>query len=787
MQQIVHDIWEEKYKYGNEKSLSESVDRVVDGVYALDSNEEAREHTRELIKKGYVLPAGRIWAGAGTDKKVTLINCFVSPIIQDSMDTIPDQPGMGIMDTLKTTAITSQMGGGDGMDFSPIRPRGAIVKRTASVSSGVLPFMDMWDYTGDTIMSAGHRRVAQMGTLRIDHPDILEFITAKQELKLTSDPGKKNKSRLENFNISVLVTDAFKHALDNDEDWDLGFNVPRADANHVDAYQHPRDGKKFFVYYRMKARDLWNKIMESTYVHAEPGIQYIDRVNYWNNLYYCETIYTSNPCGEQFLPPNGACNLGHINIAEMVINPFAGLSEINWDVLKQSCRALVRFLDNVLDVTKFPIKEQAEESSNKRRIGIGQTGYASALYQLGISYGSSDAVALMSQISYEKCIAVYEASSDLAVERGSFPLYDRDKFQAGNFVQKLPSWLREKIYKQGIRNGVLLSDAPVGTGSIVVGNVSSGIEPVFAHEYDRKVKNTDGHSFRQYKVYDYAIEKFRRMFPEKAFPNHFNTANDLTIDEHLQTAAAAQEWVDSAISKTVNCPESMSIEEFRDVYSKAYDMGLKGVTTYRPDKRSKRGSILSVGAEEVFTEHIVSIPISVPKIPREKVLDGRCYQIKWHTVPQAFYVVINDYVDEAGVRRPFEIFVTSKSVQSLEWITALTILATGIFRRGGDVSFVAEELKQVFSPTGGMFYSEKYRYVPSLVALIGIKLEEHLQWLGLILAADEEGKTIEAKELMRMSLMSEAAEVCTKCHSKALFHEEGCKKCHSCGHSDCGG
>ena len=1109
MQGITEAIWREKYRHDGEETFDDTVDRVVRGIYERDVSRTGQLAATEaalLMKRRLMVPAGRIWAGAGTGKRVTLINCFVSPDIQDSMDTIPGEAGAGIMDALKVASLSLQMGGGIGMDFSTVRPRGAVVKRTSSVSSGVLPFMDMWHHMSSTIMSAGHRRGAMMGTLRVDHPDVFDFVVAKHVA-----------GRLTNFNLSVLVTDDFMQAVEDDAPWDIGFDVPRADGDHVDSYK--KDDATWYVYRRLRARDLWDEVVRSTYVHAEPGAIFVDRVNKANNLQYCERIHCTNPCfaadtlivtdkgavpiydlavakvpatiwdgtqwvtidtfretgrdqkmirielqdgselrvtfrhrmilsdgseceasalkigsqlmlsgvtydgdveeagvylkgfalaeghlhhnqqpqiwvynpkyvcrdrliksareivsglvrtnaitefsfasvgerdcermaglaplgdemrpwcslykaglprsvfrwtrrskteflaglfdgdggavdtingfsyqlwsihrgflcdvqtllkslgvrskisigkfagvggysgssdcwrltisqvgsiklssivqfsrlrsfadrsmtydvkprmshvvaisedgvdetvycctvpdthrvalaidivtgqcGEQPLPANGNCNLGHVNLAEMVEASFTDQTEFRWDMLRAAAMAKVRFLDNVLDVSLYPTEAQKEEALSKRRIGIGYTGLGTAMQMLMIKYGSDVAVEMTRKITSYLRDAVYYASSELAAERGSFPLFDRDKFLAAPFVKNLPYAIKQKIEETGIRNGVLLTIAPTGTTSILVGNVSSGIEPSYLFKYDRRVLRPDGKTFDMFPVYDLGYLRYcehRGLDPAGAhdLPDYMVTSSDLTVEEHLLTQAAAQEYVDSSISKTINCPESMAFEEFRGVYARAYALGLKGCTTYRPDPRSGRGAVLSAPAPRSPS------PDPAPdKVPMQDVAEGRRYRIKWPGIDAAFYVVIDDYTDAAGVRRPFEMFIITKAQGHAEWISGLTRMVTAVFRREGDVTFVVDELKQVFSNQGGTWRNG--RYVPSIVAMIGVTLEDHLRWLGLIKADDATAAD--------SALPPVGAETCDHCGAPAVVREGGCKICRNCGKSDCG-
>ena len=823
-QPICADTWRDKYRYKDEPDYAATCERVV---AALTKNESTRFQDEALraMTAREIIPAGRILTGAGTDKRVTLINCFVSPYIQDSMATEPGHPGSGIMDALSKAAYTLQMGGGIGMDFSTIRPRGAAVKRTASTSSGIIPFMDMWHYMSETIMSAGHRRGAMMGTLRCDHPDIEEFIEAKQR-----------SGRLTNFNVSVLVTSKFMQAVERGEQWNLVFPSKAAGISGGGLEEIEGEG---FVYKRVSARELWNKIIGATYVHAEPGVIFIDRINELNNLAYCESIHCVNPCGEQALPDNGDCNLGHTNLAVMVDRPFEVGAALNFSKLEAAARTMVRLLDNVLDVTLWPTQEQKAEALAKRRIGLGFTGLASALQQLNISYGSPHAIELTRRITKCQAVAAYQESCRLAKERGAFPLFDPDKFCAAPFVRKLDRDVKAEvsIREYGIRNGVLLSIAPTGTTSLVVGNVSSGIEPVFAHRYRRKVRGGSGELEHEYSVYDYGYLKYCEhvgVDPEAAetedgsiLPPSFVTADQLSVEQHLQMAAAAQEWIDSAISKTINCPTSMTLDAFRDVYTRAYALGMKGCTTYRPDPRSGRGAVLEtepVRTEAEEASHVVSgasaqpdnsnktvgradtqavadestsrdappptdqvLALAQDKIPMQDVVEGRRYRIKWPSEDCAYYVIITDCQDSAGRRRPFELFISTKSERHSEWVKAFSLLVTAIFRREGDPSFVVDELRSVFAATGGTWikvpWAGKPKLATSLVAAIGLKIEEHLRWLGMISDDEPIMQNVDQAALMPAA---ELLDVCLHCGAKAVVYSEGCATCHACGKSDCG-
>ncbi|NDH72547.1 MAG: adenosylcobalamin-dependent ribonucleoside-diphosphate reductase, partial [Rhodobacteraceae bacterium] len=533
------------------------------------------------------LPAGRITAGAGTARKVTLFNCFV-------MGTIPDSMG-GIFDMLKEAALTMQQGGGIGYDFSTIRPKGALVTGVAADASGPLSFMDVWDSMCRTIMSAGSRRGAMMATMRCDHPDIEDFITAKSDA-----------ARLRMFNVSVLVTDPFMEAVKANGSWDLVF-----------------DGK---VYQTVKARDLWNKIMRSTYDYAEPGVIFIDRINKANNLGYCETIAATNPCGEQPLPPYGACLLGSINLARLVKDPFEADADLDVDELSKLVATAVRMMDNVVDASEFPLPQQAQEAQAKRRIGLGVTGLADALLMTGLRYGSDEAARQTDRWLHAIARAAYLASVELAKEKGAFPLFDADPFLASDAMMQMDEDVRDQIRIHGMRNALLTSIAPTGTISLYAGNVSSGIEPVFAYAYTRKVLQKDGTRTEE-EVVDYAVQMWRDKYGDADLPDYFVNAQTLAPLDHVKMQAAAQKWIDSSISKTINCPEDISFDDFQDVYMQAYETGCKGCTTYRPNDVT--GSVLSVSESSEAAPEAdqgADVIYMAEPLDRPQALEGNTYK-----------------------------------------------------------------------------------------------------------------------------------------------------------------
>jgi ribonucleoside-diphosphate reductase alpha chain len=764
-QPVTVHIWREKYRHGTEATPSDTFARVVGGVYANDDTQQAAEALAALEGRDWV-PGGRIFAGAGTAKRVTWINCFVSPTIQDSMDSEPGLPGTGIMPALNVAAFTQQQGGGIGMDFGTLRPDGAVVGRTGSISSGVIPFMAMWDGMCVTIRSSGSRRGAMMGVLPVWHPDVLAFVTAKTR-----------KDFLKNFNVSVTVTDDFMAALEAGADWDLGFHVPRADGEHVEVGE--KDGRPWYVYKRLPAAELFDLITRTTYDYAEPGVIFIDRVNRLNNLNYCETIAATNPCGEQPLPPNGDCDLGHVNLANMVLQPFTPAAAVDWERLRTAVRIGVRFLDNVLDTSPFPTAEQRAEALAKRRIGLGYTGLGNLLQQMQVRYGRA-AAGLVEEIGKAIAIEAYRTSVALARERGTFPAYDTEAFARAPFLTKLPADLVAEIREHGIRNGVLLTLAPTGTTSIFYGNVSSGVEPTFSWHYDRAVvveQTATDQTLERFEVQDYGWYLYSRMAgydPAAPLPAYMVTALELSVDDHIAVAAAAQAWVDAAISKTINCPADMPYEAFREVYLTAYREGMKGCTTYRPS--GIRGSVLSVKSDvpdavpdDVAIDAAPSTSVS-DVLKRPQVLSGKTVKIKWPIDGENYYLTINDYVHADGRRVPFEIFISTSSVENFETMAALTRTLSAACRRG-DATFLFEELERVHSPKGGALvrldHEQKGTYAPSLIALIGRILRQH-------------------SEPEPALAFEETGEQCPNCKRHTAHMLEGCLTCYQCGYSKCG-
>ncbi|KEJ88999.1 adenosylcobalamin-dependent ribonucleoside-diphosphate reductase [Sulfitobacter donghicola] len=755
---IAEQIWDMKYRFKaadgtpHDVTVEDTWRRIAHDLAQVENDKEGWEETFfEALEDFKYLPAGRITAGAGTARRVTLFNCFVMGTVPDSMS--------GIFDMLKEAALTMQQGGGIGYDFSTIRPKGADVLGVSADASGPLSFMDVWDAMCRTIMSAGSRRGAMMATMRCDHPDVEDFITAKSDA-----------ARLRMFNMSVLITDPFMEAVKANGPWDLKF-----------------DGK---VYKTVQALDLWNAIMQATYDFAEPGVIFIDRINKANNLSYCETIAATNPCGEQPLPPYGACLLGSINLARLVSAPFEDAAALDVTALNELVATSVRMMDNVVDVSQFPLEAQAQEAKNKRRIGLGVTGLADALLMLGLRYGSDEAARQTEQWMHAIARAAYLASVELAKEKGAFPLFDAEEYLASGTMRAMDEDVREAIRTHGIRNALLTSIAPTGTISLYAGNVSSGIEPVFAYAYTRKVLQKDG-SRTEEEVVDYAVQMWREKFGDRELPDYFVNAQTLAPLEHVKMQAAAQKWIDSSISKTINCPEDISFDTFKEVYMEAWDTGCKGCTTYRPNDVT--GSVLSVSEDKKQAPEVVSHNGEEPQEPhgdviymsepldRPEELEGSTYKIKWPDSEHALYITVNDLI-VGGHRRPFEVFINSKNMEHFAWTVALTRMVSAVFRRGGDVSFVVEELKAVFDPRGGAWMGGKY--IPSILAAIGSVIEQHMVATGFI---EGEGMGLKSDPQAKIvGLDQPKGKACPSCGQYDLRMVEGCMTCGSCGHSKCG-
>jgi ribonucleoside-diphosphate reductase alpha chain len=580
-------VWETRYRYVldgevRERRLEETWRRVARTVASVEGAGETAWERRfyDVLARLELLPGGRILAGAGTANRVTLFNCFVMGLVEDSLD--------GIFEALKEGALTMQQGGGVGYDFSTLRPRGLPARTAGTIASGPVSFMAIWDAMCATLLSTGARRGAMMATLRCDHPDVELFIDAKRR------PGD-----LSHFNLSVQVTDAFLEAVHRDADWPLVFPDPPAG-------DPPRDGPSETgivrewpgrpapvpcrVHRVVRARELWDRILRSAYETGEPGVLFIDRINRLNNLRFRERISATNPCGEIPLPPYGACSLASLNLPRFVVEPFSPRARLDLERVASVAAMAVRFLDDVLDISRFPLERQAEEARQSRRLGLGVTGLADALILLGLPYESAEARAAAAAAVRTVCHAAYRASISLAREKGELPDLDRRLYLEGEFLGSLPEDVRRGIAEDGIRNSHLVAIAPAGTISLLADGVSSGIEPVFAARYRRRILQTEGPPL-ELEVVDPAWAAWRALQGEVGRPPAFRTVTDLEPADHLEMQAALQPFVDNSISKTVHVPEGTDPAAFRDLFDRAYALGLKGLTVFRPNP--DRAGVLS--------------------------------------------------------------------------------------------------------------------------------------------------------------------------------------------------
>ena len=585
---IARHIWETKYRWvksgePRDRNIEATWRRIARAVASVESSQrEAWEERFYSILRGFrFLPAGRILAGAGTGRRATLFNCFVMGLMEDDMESI--------FGGLKEGALTMQAGGGVGYDFSTLRPGGSAARSTGRIASGPVSFLHIWDAMCATVFSTGARRGAMIASLRCDHPDIGAFIDAK-----------RRSGQLRHFNLSVQVSDAFMHAVETDESWPLVFpEVSLQEDTGAETVMRRWPGFDHAVpcrvMARLPARHLWQHIMRTCYETAEPGVLFMDRINRLNNLAYREFITTTNPCGEIPLPPYGACNLGSVNLTRFVCKPFTPSACMDVDAIRETVIIATRLLDNVIDCSQFPLKAQELQATGSRRIGLGITGLADALIMLGLHYGTEEARAEAGSIMRTICHTAYRASIQLAGEKAPFPFFDQDAYLESGFLQSLPQEIREGIARHGIRNSHLTAIAPTGTISLLAGNISSGVEPVFDFRFSRKVLNRKG-VYDRFDLEDYAFRRWRKQAGEsRDLPDQFVHARALPPDAHLQMQAALQPYVDSAISKTINVPEDCSFEDFQDLYQSAYHHGLKGCTTFRPNPVT--GEILDSAAD----------------------------------------------------------------------------------------------------------------------------------------------------------------------------------------------
>jgi len=738
---LAEEIWKKKYKDKADKTVEDMWLRVATAIGAVETENSKDGYTSSWTKKFYDLlydfkfiPGGRISAGSGT-KNNFLLNCAVLPV-EDSIE--------GIYEAIKQAAVLAKCNYGVGFNFSSIRPSNDGVSRGGS-ASGPVSFMRVFDTSGAIIETGGGRRAAAIGVLRVDHPDIFEFIDAK-----------RNEGVLTQFNISVGITTAFLEAVKSDAEFDLVF-----------------DGK---VYHTVKATDIWKKLVNSGFMYNDPGLLMLDEVNKYNNGYYLYTIDCTNPCGEIPLPPFGVCDLGNINLTKYIKTPFSMKNTMtleNFDHVKyrKDVATAVRFLDNVLDVSEYPYNEIRDRAQGDRRIGLnGVAGLGSALAMMRLPYDSQDARTIAQEIQFTCTCAAYEASIELAKEKGSFPNFDKEKYLAAPFIKALPQHIQDGIAEHGIRNLALLTIPPVGTGSILAGNISNGLEPIFALEYNRKVRQPD-QSNKDEAVEDYAWKLFKKTDEYlngkegASLPDFFKTSRDISPKAHIDMQACLQKHIDGSISKTVNMPESTTIKAYEEALWYAIESGCKGFTSFREGTREGVLSTKDEGKKAaVETKGTEKIKAAEPKKKRPRKLIGSTYKVA--DDKGNLYITIND-IEEKGKTRPFEIFINSNGANSdnAVFYKAMGKMMSAVMRRTDDCRFLVKDLQGIYGANG--FFSDG-KYNQSQPQMIGNILEEHYRSLDP--AAEKEIKYLK----------------CPECGEHTYLKEGGCGKCLSCGFSSCG-
>lgn len=797
-QPISQDVLAEKYLKAGETGVEDLFRRVARALASVEKEPLRAEWEQRFLDNLHAgaIGAGRIMSAAGTDIQATLINCFVQPV-GDCIQGVDDEGYPGIYEALREAAETMRRGGGVGYDFSRIRPKGAEVRGTHSMASGPCSYINVFDQSCSTVESAGARRGAQMGVLRIDHPDVQEFITAKRT------PGRWN-----NFNVSVGVPDAFMEALAADQPWELVHRArPGQKLMDRGAWQRP-DG--LWVYQSVAARELWDTIMTSAYDFAEPGILFLDHINQDNNLRYCEGIAATNPCGEQPLPSYGCCDLGPIILTRFVRHPFGfgGLPSFDFAAFEQVVATQVRALDNVLDLTFWPLEQQRAEAQAKRRIGVGFTGMGNVLAMLCLRYDREEGRAMAAQIAERMRDAAYLASVGLAQEKGAFPKFDAQGYlQPGTFASRLPQAIQQAIRAHGIRNSHLLSIAPTGTVSLAFAdNASNGIEPPFSWTYRRKKREADG-STSEYAVEDHAWRLYRELGGDAGqLPEYFVNALAMTAGDHIAMMEAVQPFVDTAISKTVNVPAEYPYEDFKGLYRQAWRARLKGLATYRPN--TILGSVLDTGAPEAGAK--AEAAPAAPADPMRTVIENRpqgalsavADKIEYWTQEghKTLYIIVSflpvPTADGSGtVERAIEFFMpVGQSGESQQWITS-TMRMLSLAARGGFLARALRDMRKVAWDRGpvrlGTYEKADGTHVPmwhdSEVAAIAFAIQNILARRAEHVAASRPAMAPAAPELTGIPAGVMAGKKCPECGAHAMIRKDGCDYCTSCGHlGSCG-
>jgi ribonucleoside-diphosphate reductase alpha chain len=787
-QPISLDVLKEKYLKPGESDVQDVYRRVARALASVELPAERDKHEALFLENLHAgaIGAGRIMSAAGTDIQATLINCFVQPV-GDCIQGVDDGGYPGIYEALREAAETMRRGGGVGYDFSRIRPRNAEVKGTSSMASGPCSYINVFDQSCSTVESAGSRRGAQMGVLRIDHPDVMEFITAKRT------PGRWN-----NFNVSVGMSDAFMQALTGDQPWELVHKARPGAALIAKGASQRADG--LWVYQTVAARDLWDTVMQSAYDFAEPGILFLDNINLDNNLRYCEAIAATNPCGEQPLPPYGCCDLGPIILTRFVRHPFGfgGEPAFDFEAFEASVATQVRALDNVLEVTFWPLPQQQAESSAKRRIGVGFTGLGNALSMLRLRYDEQEGRDMAARIAERLRDAAYAASVALAQEKGAFPKFDADGYLApGTFASRLPAPLQQAIRAGGIRNSHLLSIAPTGTVSLAFAdNASNGIEPAFSWVYKRKKREADG-STTDYAVEDHAWRLYRELGGDvDKLPAYFVSALDMSAASHIAMMQAVQPFIDTAISKTVNVPADYAYDDFKSLYHQAWRAGLKGLATYRPN--AILGSVLEVhGSPETLPAAAVIDPMRTVIESRPKgALSAVAEKLEYWTQEghKTLYIVVSflpvpGATGKGMVERAIEFFMpVGQSGESQQWITS-SMRMLSLAARGGFLERALGDMRKVAWDRGpvrlGTYEKADGTRVPlwhdSEVAAIAYALQSIIAQRG---AQPAQGAAQPQAEpaVASLSPPAMAGKKCSECGAHAVIRKDGCDYCTQCGH-----
>ena len=791
-QPISHDVLKEKYLKAGESGAEDLYRRVARSLASVEAEPDRAKYEALFLENLHAgaIGAGRIMSAAGTDIQATLINCFVQPV-GDCIQGVDDGGYPGIYEALREAAETMRRGGGVGYDFSRIRPRGAEVKATASVASGPCSYINVFDQSCSTVESAGARRGAQMGVLRIDHPDVLDFITAKRT------PGRWN-----NFNVSVGVPDNFMQALSEDQPWELVHRArPSAALIAQGAFQRA-DG--LWVYQTLAARELWDTVMKSAYDFAEPGILFLDHINQDNNLRYCEAIAATNPCGEQPLPPYGCCDLGPIILTRFVRHPFGfnGVPAFDFEAFERAVGLQVRALDNVLDVTFWPLEQQRAESAAKRRIGVGFTGMGNALAMLCLRYDAPDGREMAARIAARMRDAAYGASMSLAREKGAFPKFEADGYLApGTFASRLPAELQQAIRAHGIRNSHLLSIAPTGTVSLAFAdNASNGIEPAFSWMYRRKKRESDG-STTEYAVEDHAWRLYRELGGDvDKLPEYFVSALEMSAASHIAMMEAVQPFIDTAISKTVNVPADCPYDDFKGLYLQAWRARLKGLATYRPN--SILGAVLETGSGKADGPAPVA---SAPVDPMRTVIESRpkgalsavAEKVEYWTQEghKTLYLIVSFLPVPAAegsgtVERAIEFFMpVGQSGESQQWITS-SMRMLSLAARGGFLERALGDMRKVAWDRGpvrlGTYEKADGTRVPmwhdSEVAAIAFAVQNIIgrRTSHAFHRAQEVAPQAGAAPGLTPPVM--AGKKCSECGAHAVIRKDGCDYCTQCGH-----